>query len=179
MSTRFGQGDPLPPRSKKTVYDLLICKPDQPLDLTILSPCWTGIMTHWTPGGAIGFGRTRLCSKVGECEFCASSVRNQYHVFFGVYMTPSRRRAVLSLTDLGIRSLEEAIPTNQDFRGQRIWVTRTTSHRSSMVQVALHEKKPPVQIPTAHDIWPTITAVYGPIAAEAVRTRISDKGGSK
>lgn len=179
MELRFGQGDPLPKRSRRAVYDLLVCRPGQPLDLTILSPCWTGMMTHWTPGGDIGFGRTRLCSLIGECELCGRAARDQWHGFVAVYITPQRRRAVLSLTDLGIQSLEAAIPNDVGFRGQRIWVSRTTAHPSSVVQVAMHEKQPPATIPVAHDIWPTITAVYGPVAAEAVRKRITERGGSK
>lgn len=179
MATRFGQGDSPPTRSKKTVYDLLVCKPGQPLDLTILSLSWTGIRAHWTPGGDLGFGRTRLCAKLGECDFCASSVRDQYHAFVAVLLTRQRRRAVLSLTDLGIQSLEEAVADNQEMRGQRVWVSRTTGHPSSLVQVQAHEQRPPVVIPVAHDIWPTITAVYGPVAADAVRSRVSHKGGGK
>lgn len=166
------RGLPLPGTTARPLFDLVWPRVAEPLDVTFLEDMWLGLPTHWLPAGGEGrSGRSVLCtaSHPDGCGECGR--RMIWQGYIAVASHTHRIRAVCVLSDQLARHLRSQVAWPGGLAGMRWRLKRSSPRPCAPVIAERVETGRAMTGYPAHDIMPTLAAVFG-VALDYMRTFI-------
>jgi hypothetical protein len=136
--------------------------PGRIVEATVLNPHWYAYLMHWhQPCEQYPKGRSMLHSKA-DCLGCRLKLPTQWTGYLGVWEHQQGKAACLIVSPSSAWALIGSVGTNKNLRGIRVHLARLNSSKTSAVRTIYHDLPPLKQLFQPLDLYPTLTAIYGP-----------------
>ena len=151
---------PPPPSARTTGCPFLKLHPGQRQSITILSPHWTGAITHYASG------RMKLCSP-HDCPYCTAGQKTRWYAWLHVFTPKTVRQWICQLASGQHGPLLSAHDTYGTLRGCPATLERTGRSPNSPLHVHVdgpptigNHLPPPIDLPSLLAVsmdWHTAT----------------------
>jgi hypothetical protein len=156
----MSRGAPLPERGRDRTYQLVWPRVGVPLSLTMLSPTWLGLWTHWVRQAGQGAGRSELClADAGVCPHCGLAPLG-WSGYLCCLVEGSSERCILIAHDALARQIQKLASGLTGLRGVRCKILKSRAQANSPCIVEESGLGRRSDLPLEWDIEPTLMALW-------------------